>query len=119
MQLRKVCNHPNLFEPRPITSPFHIADDDAARMEVPRLIAQASTPFLSAFHPASAWTVASTLDWLDRAGAAARLIGQTMNLAEMARDLPAFAARRIYQLQANAGLITMLEKSEPVDMGEY
>lgn len=22
MQLRKVCNHPNLFEPRPITSPF-------------------------------------------------------------------------------------------------
>ncbi|VUZ53377.1 unnamed protein product, partial [Hymenolepis diminuta] len=28
MQLRKVCNHPNLFEPRPITSPFHISDDD-------------------------------------------------------------------------------------------
>ena len=22
MQLRKVCNHPNLFEPRPITSSF-------------------------------------------------------------------------------------------------
>lgn len=23
MQLRKVCNHPNLFEPRPIVSPLH------------------------------------------------------------------------------------------------
>lgn len=22
MQLRKVCNHPNLFDPRPVTSPF-------------------------------------------------------------------------------------------------
>lgn len=22
MQLRKVCNHPNLFDPRPIQSPF-------------------------------------------------------------------------------------------------
>ena len=22
MQLRKVCNHPNLFDPRPIISPF-------------------------------------------------------------------------------------------------
>jgi len=22
MQLRKVCNHPNLFEPRPVVSPF-------------------------------------------------------------------------------------------------
>ncbi len=24
MQLRKVCNHPNLFEPRPIVSPFQM-----------------------------------------------------------------------------------------------
>lgn len=24
MQLRKVCNHPNLFEPRPIISPFQM-----------------------------------------------------------------------------------------------
>jgi E1A-binding protein p400 len=22
MQLRKVCNHPNLFEPRPVEAPF-------------------------------------------------------------------------------------------------
>lgn len=24
MQLRKVCNHPNLFEPRPTVSPFQM-----------------------------------------------------------------------------------------------
>jgi SNF2 family DNA or RNA helicase len=24
MQLRKVCNHPNLFDPRPIVSPFRM-----------------------------------------------------------------------------------------------
>lgn len=24
MQLRKVCNHPNMFEPRPIVSPFRM-----------------------------------------------------------------------------------------------
>jgi SNF2 family DNA or RNA helicase len=24
MQLRKVCNHPDLFDPRPTISPFHM-----------------------------------------------------------------------------------------------
>lgn len=24
MQLRKVCNHPNLFDPRPVASPFQV-----------------------------------------------------------------------------------------------
>lgn len=119
MQLRKVCNHPNLFEPRPITSPFHISDDDAACIEVPRLVAQASTPFLSAFQSASAFTVASTLDWLDRAGAVMRLIGQTTNLAEMARDLPAFVSRRIHQLQVKPDLITVLDNTEASDRGKY
>lgn len=28
MQLRKVCNHPNLFEPRPITSPFRMSSGE-------------------------------------------------------------------------------------------
>ncbi|CDI98275.1 helicase [Echinococcus multilocularis] len=116
MQLRKVCNHPNLFEPRPITSPFHIADGEV-RLEVPRLVAQASQPLLVTFHPGtpSAWTQARSLDWLDRAGAAARLLGQTANLAEMARDLPAFVARRVHQLQAKPGLISVVEDSDPVD----
>ncbi|KAL5108649.1 Helicase domino [Taenia crassiceps] len=116
MQLRKVCNHPNLFEPRPITSPFRIADGEV-RLEVPRLVAQASQPLLVAFHPGtpSAWTQAQSLDWLDRAGAAARLLGQTASLAEMARDLPAFVARRVHQLQAKPGLISVVENSDPVD----
>ena len=26
MQLRKVCNHPNLFDPRPIVSPFQMEE---------------------------------------------------------------------------------------------
>ncbi|VDN09493.1 unnamed protein product, partial [Dibothriocephalus latus] len=45
MQLRKVCNHPNLFEPRPIVSPFVMGSDDLS-LEVPRLVASASHPFL-------------------------------------------------------------------------
>lgn len=118
MQLRKVCNHPNLFEPRLITSPFHIADDDVPRMEIPRLVAQASQPLLVAFQP-SAWTQTGCLDWLDRAGAAARLLGQTANLAEMARDLPTFVARRIHQLRAKPGLISVVENSDPVDFGAF
>lgn len=28
MQLRKVCNHPNMFEERPIVSPFHMENID-------------------------------------------------------------------------------------------
>lgn len=36
MQLRKVCNHPDLFEPRPITSPFIC---DAISIDFPREVA--------------------------------------------------------------------------------
>lgn len=35
MQLRKVCNHPNLFEPRPTISPFQM---EALTYTVPRSI---------------------------------------------------------------------------------
>lgn len=35
MQLRKVCNHPNLFEPRPTISPFQM---EALAYTVPRSI---------------------------------------------------------------------------------
>lgn len=44
MQLRKVCNHPNLFDPRPIQSPFitqpivfHTASLVQDALEVPPL----------------------------------------------------------------------------------
>lgn len=35
MQLRKVCNHPNMFEPRPTISPFQM---EALTFTVPRLV---------------------------------------------------------------------------------
>ncbi|CAK1552715.1 unnamed protein product [Leptosia nina] len=35
MQLRKVCNHPDLFEPRPVTSPLHLS---ALQLRVPALV---------------------------------------------------------------------------------
>lgn len=35
MQLRKVCNHPNLFEPRPTVSPFQM---EALTYTVPRSV---------------------------------------------------------------------------------
>jgi hypothetical protein len=38
MQLRKVCNHPNLFEPRPTVVPF-VAD--SVDFDFPRLVTRA------------------------------------------------------------------------------
>lgn len=35
MQLRKVCNHPNMFEPRPTISPFQM---EALTFAVPRSV---------------------------------------------------------------------------------
>lgn len=35
MQLRKVCNHPNMFEPRPTISPFQM---EALTFTVPRSV---------------------------------------------------------------------------------
>lgn len=35
MQLRKVCNHPNLFEVRPTISPFQC---DSIKMHIPSIV---------------------------------------------------------------------------------
>ncbi|KAF8569642.1 hypothetical protein P879_00459 [Paragonimus westermani] len=123
MQLRKVCNHPNLFETRPILSPFHVAGH-MLQFPLPGLIAALSHPFLvlapashggpSPVSNASAFTEPG-LDWLDRAGTAARLLGQMSNLAEMARDLPTFVARRCRDLCARPGLISVVDTLEVVD----
>ncbi len=40
MQLRKVCNHPDLFEPRPIVSPF---DADNITMETSNMVSECNT----------------------------------------------------------------------------
>ncbi|THD22460.1 Helicase domino [Fasciola hepatica] len=123
MQLRKVCNHPNLFETRPIISSFRVADH-LLQWDLPRLIAEISHPFLvfaSAANGASGLLGGATaftepsLDWLDRAGAAARLLGQINNLAEMARDLPTFVARRCHNLCADAKWIQVIDTLGVVD----
>ena len=41
MQLRKVCNHPDLFETRPITTPFVC---EKIEQQFPRLVRQALSP---------------------------------------------------------------------------
>lgn len=38
LSLRKVCNHPDLFEPRPILSPFVMPLHEPIRMQVPRQV---------------------------------------------------------------------------------
>ncbi|OON13340.1 protein, SNF2 family [Opisthorchis viverrini] len=123
MQLRKVCNHPNLFETHPIISPLYV-DDYLLRIPLPRLVTALSHPFLvlAARSNVGSRPVAHAsafnepdLDWLDRAGAAARLIGQTKNLAEMSRDLPTFVARRCRDLCARSNLITVVDTVEVVD----
>lgn len=38
MQLRKVCNHPDMFDPRPIVSPFETA---SLSLEVPSAVVKA------------------------------------------------------------------------------
>ncbi|CAH8472299.1 unnamed protein product [Schistosoma bovis] len=123
MQLRKVCNHPNLFETRPIISPFRVAESYLT-YSLPRLLVSMSHPFLvfapssngsrSVFGSASAFSDPD-LDWLDTAGLVARLLGQTMNLVEMARDLPGFVARRCHQLCARENLITIIDSSDVID----
>ncbi|XP_018648129.1 putative helicase [Schistosoma mansoni] len=123
MQLRKVCNHPNLFETRPIISPFRVADSYLT-YSLPRLLVSMSHPFLvfapssngsrSVFGSASAFSDPD-LDWLDTAGSVARLLGQTMNLVEMARDLPGFVAKRCRQLCARENLITIIDSSDVID----
>ncbi|CAH8441587.1 unnamed protein product [Heterobilharzia americana] len=123
MQLRKVCNHPNLFETRPIISPFRVPNSYVT-YSLPRLILSMSHPFLvfapssnggrSIIGSASAFTEPD-LDWLDPAGSVARLLGQTMNLAEMARDLSGFVARRCYQLCARENLITVIDSNDVID----
>ncbi|KAH8853060.1 Helicase domino [Schistosoma japonicum] len=123
MQLRKVCNHPNLFETRPIISPFRVADSYLT-YSLPRLLVSMSHPFLvfaprsnggrSVVGSASAFSDPD-LDWLDTAGSVARLLGQTVNLVEMARDLPGFVARRCYQLRGRENLITIVDSSDVID----
>ncbi|GFN95546.1 helicase domino [Plakobranchus ocellatus] len=81
MQLRKVCNHPNLFDPRPIVSPF--------KMEG------------IVYQTASLASRALEYDPLRDVD----IYSLYPNLAEMETDLPAFVAQRVKQLKAPGKLI--------------
>uniref|UniRef100_A0A2C9JZS6 Helicase domino n=1 Tax=Biomphalaria glabrata TaxID=6526 RepID=A0A2C9JZS6_BIOGL len=81
MQLRKVCNHPDLFDPRPIVSPF--------KME--------GIVYTTASLAVRALEYDPFRD-ID-------LYILFPNLAEMELDLPSFVAQRVKQLKASGKLI--------------
>ncbi|CAG5123366.1 unnamed protein product, partial [Candidula unifasciata] len=81
MQLRKVCNHPDLFDPRPIVSPFKMSG-------IVYTTASLATRILE-HDPLNSIDIRTLYP----------------NLAEMEKDLPAFVAQRIKQLKATGKLI--------------
>jgi len=88
MQLRKVCNHPNLFDPRPIVSPF--------KMEgIVYQTASLATKVLE-HDPFKDIDIYSLYP----------------NLAEMETDLPAFVAQRVKQIKASGKLIEEVDQFE-------
>ncbi|XP_061196592.1 helicase domino-like [Saccostrea echinata] len=88
MQLRKVCNHPSLFDPRPIVSPFKTEGIDYF---VPSLVLNCLNydPFkdidLHSLYP---------------------------SLADMELNLPAFVAHRVKKLQTPRVLIEEIDSQE-------
>ncbi|CAB3234827.1 unnamed protein product [Arctia plantaginis] len=87
MQLRKVCNHPDLFEPRPVSSPLQLP---ALRYRVPALALDAGVP--------------------ERAELAARLGGDLATLE--AEGAGAFAAHRARHLAPPRRLVEELTEHE-------
>ncbi|KAL8561069.1 hypothetical protein ACOMHN_031013 [Nucella lapillus] len=85
MQLRKVCNHPNLFDPRPVVSPLSIEG--------------------LTYSTASMVTTALRKDPLEEVDI------RTLfpSLAEMEHDLPAFVAHRVKQLTTAPALIEEID----------
>ncbi|XP_037869142.1 helicase domino isoform X2 [Bombyx mori] len=74
MQLRKVCNHPDLFEPRPVTSPLHVG---ALRYRVPALVLVSAVRRRTLFSAALAGDLAA----LELSGAGAFTAHRARHLA--------------------------------------
>ncbi|ESO91647.1 hypothetical protein LOTGIDRAFT_122039, partial [Lottia gigantea] len=85
MQLRKVCNHPNLFDPRPIVSPFQMEG--------------------IVYHTASLVLKALQYDPFKEVD----LRCLYPSLSEMELDLPAFVAHRVRKLQTPRKLIEEID----------
>ncbi|XP_063359970.1 helicase domino, partial [Cydia amplana] len=88
MQLRKVCNHPDLFEPRAVASPFHM---DALRIHVPAVV-----------------LLEEVRERIERA---ARLGGDLASLE--ASDAGAFAAHRARHLAPPRRMVEELRAAPP------
>lgn len=88
MQLRKVCNHPSLFDPRPIVSP----------LQVQGLTYHTASLVLQVFKD-------NPLEKLD--------LHHYPGLADMERDLPAFIAHRVRKLQTGRKLIEEIDIAPP------
>ncbi|XP_052268550.1 helicase domino-like isoform X1 [Dreissena polymorpha] len=84
MQLRKVCNHPSLFDPRPIISPFQMEG--------------------LVYHTAS--LVLQVLEYDPFKNIE---LHKYPGLAEMEQDLPAFIAHRVRKLQTGCRLIEEID----------
>ncbi|XP_064613460.1 helicase SRCAP-like isoform X3 [Liolophura sinensis] len=88
MQLRKVCNHPNLFDPRPIVSPFQM---EGIVCQVPSKVLQALE-----YNPFTMIDIRTLFP----------------SLVDMEKDLPAFVAHRVKKLQTPHQLIVEID-SQP------
>lgn len=95
MQLRKVCNHPNLFETRPTISPFLIIDE--FKLNAPRQI------FIHDYF----------------ANRHSILPHGTSGLADMALNMPKFVADRILKLQSHPNLIEEVDSLNVSDWGYF
>uniref|UniRef100_A0A1I8HXF3 Helicase domino n=1 Tax=Macrostomum lignano TaxID=282301 RepID=A0A1I8HXF3_9PLAT len=91
MQLRKVCNHPNLFEERPTVSPLRV---DPIRIDMPGDVLR-----LRDYDPMR------------------QVLLETLwpNMCEMERDLPSFVASRVEQLRPKRPLIQELADAAAQD----
>ncbi|CAH1801795.1 unnamed protein product, partial [Owenia fusiformis] len=89
MQLRKVCNHPNLFDPRPIVSPFQT---EGLTYSTPSLVLKALEK-----------------DPLDEVNP----LDLHPSLADMELQLPAFMAHRVKKLQTPRPLIEEIDSQPP------
>jgi len=95
MQLRKVCNHPNLFETRPTISPFLIINE--FYFESPRQVF--INDHFSANHSIMPYG--------------------TSGIANMALNMPKFVSERILNLKPHPNLIEEIDSLEVSDWGEF
>lgn len=113
MQLRKVCNHPNLFEPRPIVSPFQMEG----------IVYQTASQVwgLLDYDPFKVCCAAQVDGDRILNGDVVAFVLQHVNLytlnlllADLELTLTAYSAHRMRKFQANPVLIQEIDKAPPL-----